>query len=59
MNAIEKRVPGTTAQEACSVTRNRRSSGDIEDLAVHCALVWYEFAPRNTELTANQSGTSG
>jgi hypothetical protein len=59
MKAVEKRVPGTTAQEACSVTRNRQSSGDIEDLAVHCALVWYEFAPRNTELTANQSGTSG
>jgi hypothetical protein len=59
MNAIEKRVPGTTAQEACTVTRNRRSSGDVEDLGVHCALIWYEFAPRNTELTANQQGTSG
>jgi hypothetical protein len=58
MNSIEKRVPGTTAQEACSVTRDRESS-DAEELALHCALVWYEFAPSNTELTANQSGTSG
>src|SRR5258706_3413970 len=54
MNAIEKRVPGTTAQEACSVTRDRQSSGDAEALALHCALVWYEFAPSNTELTASQ-----
>jgi hypothetical protein len=59
MNSIEKRVPGTTAQEACSVTRDRESSGDTEDLALHCALIWYEFAPSNTELTANQPGTSG
>jgi hypothetical protein len=59
MNSIEKRVPGTTAQEACSVTRDRQSSGDAGQLALHCALVWYEFAPSNTELTANQAGTSG
>ena len=59
MNSVEKRVPGTTAQEACSVTRDRESSGDAEVLSLHCALVWYEFAPSNTELTANQSGTSG
>jgi len=59
MNSIEKRVPGTTAQEACSVVRDLESSGDPEALALHCALVWYEFAPSNTELTANQSGTSG
>ena len=54
MNSIQKRVPGTTAQEACSVTRDRQSSGDAEALALHCALVWYEFAPSNTELTASQ-----
>ena len=59
MNTIEKRVPGTTAQEACSVVRDRQSSADAEELALHCALIWYEFAPSNTELTANQSGTSG
>jgi len=59
MNSIEKRVPGTTAQEACSVARDRQSSGDADELALHCALVWYEFAPSNTELTANQAGTSG
>ena len=58
MDSIEKRVPGTTAQEACSVARNRQSSGAIEDLALHCMLVWYEFAPSNAELTANESGTS-
>jgi hypothetical protein len=54
MNSIQKRVPGTTAEEACSVTRDRQSSGDAEALALHCALVWYEFAPSNTELTASQ-----
>lgn len=54
MNSIQKRVPGTTAQEACSVTRDRQSSGDAEALALHCALIWYEFAPSNTELTASQ-----
>jgi hypothetical protein len=59
MNSIQNRVPGITAQEACSVTRDRESSGDAEMLSVHCALVWYEFAPSNIELTANQSGTSG
>jgi hypothetical protein len=59
MSSIEKRVPGTTAQEACSVARDLESSGDAKGLALHCALVWYEFAPSNTELTANQSGTSG
>jgi hypothetical protein len=55
MRAIEKRVPGTTAQEACSVARDR----DSDELDLHCALVWYEFAPSNTELTADQPGTSG
>ncbi len=55
MRSIERRVPGTTAQEACSVTRDR----DSNELALHCALVWYEFAPSNTELTADQGGTSG
>ena len=58
MSAIEKRLPGTTAQEACSVTRNRRSTEDVAMLALHCALVWYEFAPSNTELTPNQAGGS-
>jgi hypothetical protein len=56
MNSIQKRVPGTTAQEACSITRRRQSIGDTEALALNCALVWYEFAPSNTELTASQAG---
>ncbi len=59
MSSIEKHVPGTTAQEACSVIRNIQSGNDAQSLGVHCALIWYEFAPRNTELTANQSGPEG
>jgi hypothetical protein len=59
MNSIEKRVPGTTAQEACSAVRERQPTGDADELSLHCALVWYEFAPSNTELTASESGTSG
>jgi hypothetical protein len=57
MNFIGKRLPGTTAQEACSVARNRESRNFAAALSLHCALVWYEFAPSNTELTASQSGT--
>jgi hypothetical protein len=57
MSSIEKRVPGTTAEEACSLIRNRQSSGFAELLAAHCGLIWYEFTPSNTDLTANASGT--
>jgi hypothetical protein len=57
MNSIEKRLPGTTAQEACSVARNRESRDVAGALSLHCALVWYEFAPSNTQLTASQSGS--
>lgn len=56
MNSLEKRVPGTTAQEACSVARVRESSGDADALRLRCTLVWYEFAPSNTELAANPPG---
>jgi hypothetical protein len=56
MNSIEKRLPGTTAQEACSVARSRESHDTAASLSLHCALVWYEFAPSNTDLTASQSG---
>ncbi len=56
MNSIEKRVPGTTAQEGCSVVRNYVAPV-AEALELHCALVWYEFAPSNIELTANEPGT--
>jgi hypothetical protein len=58
MNSIEKHVPGTTAQEACSVVRTRQSRDDARGLGVHCALIWYEFAP-TTELTASQPGPEG
>ena len=57
MNSIEKRLPGTTAQEACSVVRNAQAREDVEALGLHCSLVWYEFAPSNTELSASESGT--
>jgi hypothetical protein len=43
MGTIEKRVPGTTAQEACSLTRTLHSSDAEAELALHCSLVWYEF----------------
>jgi hypothetical protein len=57
MSSIGKRVPGVTAQEACSLIRNRQSSGGAELLAAHCGLIWYEFTPSNAGLTANASGT--
>jgi hypothetical protein len=57
MSFIEKRLPGTTAQEACSAARNLQTRDYTEALNLRCALVWYEFAPSNSELTANQSGT--
>jgi len=57
MGSIEKRLPGTTAQEACSIARNPQARDDAEALNLHCALVWYEFAPSNTDLTASQSGS--
>jgi hypothetical protein len=57
MTAVEKRLPGTTAQEACSVSRNSLSRDAAAALNLHCALVWYEFAPSNIELAANEAGT--
>lgn len=59
MSSIEKHVPGTTAQEGCSVIRNRQSGKATQGLGLHCSLIWYEFAPSNTELTANQPGPEG
>jgi hypothetical protein len=56
MSSIEKRLPGTTAQEACSLIRNRQPSGGVESLAAHCGLIWYEFTPGDTDLTADASG---
>jgi hypothetical protein len=51
MRSIETHVPGTTAQEACSLTR-AVASDSMQPLAVRCALVWYEFAPHDTVLEA-------
>jgi hypothetical protein len=61
MNSIEKRVPGTTAQEACSLAGHRQStaatSSGTEPLAARCALVWYEFIRGNADLTASVPGS--
>jgi hypothetical protein len=54
--SIGDRVPGTTAQEACSLARNRDSSGGAALLTVRCALIWYEFSAGNTDLAANSNG---
>lgn len=56
MSAIQKRVPGTTAQEACSLTRNRAASDDAPQLKVKCALVWYEFSTAEGPLAATLAG---
>jgi hypothetical protein len=56
MKAIETRLPGTTAEEACSLTHDRES-GRNEPLAVRCKVIWYEFAPNDTVLGANALGT--
>ena len=52
MMTIETRLPGTTAEEACSLTREP-ASDSLEPLAVRCALVWYEFALREAVLEAS------
>jgi hypothetical protein len=56
MSTLEKRVPGITAQEGCSLTRNRESGTDAERLAVSCALIWYEFTSDKADLAANSPG---
>jgi hypothetical protein len=53
MTTIERRVPGITAEEACSLTRNRESAVGAQPLTVRCALVWYEFTPNSAESAAN------
>ncbi len=57
MASIETHLPGTTAQEACSAARNSLSRDVAAALNLRCALVWYEFAPSNLDLTANEAGT--
>lgn len=44
MRSLQERVPGTTAQEACSLTRNHAAADGAPQLQVKCALVWYEFS---------------
>jgi hypothetical protein len=53
MKSIEARLPGTSAAEACSLSRDRESGLSVEPLAVRCSVVWYEFAPINPALSAN------
>jgi hypothetical protein len=57
MSTLEKQVPGTTAQEGCSLSRHREASGDTERLAVGCALIWYEFTRERADLAANSGGS--
>ena len=57
MRSIETHVPGTTAEEACSMTR-QRDTGNVEPLAVRCTVVWYEFAqPIDAALAVNAAGS--
>ncbi len=56
MSAIQKHVPGTTAQEACSLTRNHGASEGTAQLTVKCALIWYEFSTSGGALTATLAG---
>lgn len=53
MKSIEARLPGTSAAEACSLSRDRESGLSVEPLAVRCSVVWYEFAPAGAAVSAN------
>jgi hypothetical protein len=57
MKSIETRLPGTSAAEACSLSRDRESGLSMEPLAVRCNVVWYEFAPSEAALSANAQGS--
>jgi hypothetical protein len=56
MKSIETRLPGTSAAEACSLSRDRESGLSIEPLAARCSVVWYEFAPADAALSASARG---
>jgi hypothetical protein len=56
MSSIQQRIPGTTAQEGCSLTRNRAATDGAPQLKVKCALVWYEFSTAEAALSANLAG---
>jgi len=70
MSSIGSRLPGTAAQEGCSLVRHSESTGSSPTpsggglkpggdavLAVRCALIWYEFSAGNADLAANSAGT--
>jgi hypothetical protein len=57
MRSIETKLPGTSAAESCSLSRDRESGLSKEPLAVRCNVVWYEFAPAEVALSANAEGT--
>jgi hypothetical protein len=56
MSSIQDHVPGTTAQEACSLMRNRAAADGAPQLQVKCALVWYEFSSADAALSATLAG---
>jgi hypothetical protein len=56
MKSIETKLPGTSAAESCSLSRDRESGLSMEPLAVRCNVVWYEFAPPDAALSANAQG---
>jgi hypothetical protein len=53
MKSIETRLPGTSAAEGCSLSRDRESGLSMEPLAVRCNVIWYEFAPSDAAVGAN------
>jgi hypothetical protein len=53
MKSIETRLPGTSAAEACSLSRDRESGLRMAPLAVRCNVIWYEFARADAALSAN------
>jgi hypothetical protein len=56
MSALQTHVPGTTAQEACSLTRKAGAGDGAAQLTVKCALIWYEFSTSGGALTATLAG---
>lgn len=56
MRSIETKLPGTSAAESCSLSRDRESGQSKEPLAVRCNVIWYEFAPAEGALSANAQG---
>jgi hypothetical protein len=56
MKTIETRLPGTSAAESCSLSRDRESGLRIAPVDARCSVIWYEFAPNDAALSANALG---